>query len=352
MALIGCGAVSQTYYAPALRELQRENVVRLVALYDVRREAVEAMRAHFPDASVVPEIEECAQLGVELAVVASPNRHHADHATRLLSLGMAVLCEKPLATSVAQAEAMVAAAARAGRPLVVGHFRRFFPAMQAVHSMIEQGTLGRALAFDFSEGGRFAWPAASAALFSRADAGGGVLIDLGTHLIDLLVWWFGEPTVLDYEDDALGGIEANCRLTLQFAGEIRGYIRLSRDHPLPNRCVVRCERGSMQWNVWDKTRADELQLVLAGGKVTVDGVLRETRNMERSFIAQIRNAAQAARGLEQPTVPGEAAIATLRVVERAYRVARPMPMAWLSERERAEVARLRPPLLGAETWTA
>src|SRR5579875_2564705 len=110
MALIGCGAVSQTYYAPALRELQRENVVRLVALYDVRREAVEAMRAHFPDASVVPEIEECAQLGVELAVVASPTPNHSHPATRLPSLGMAVLCDKPLATSVAPAKAMIATA--------------------------------------------------------------------------------------------------------------------------------------------------------------------------------------------------------------------------------------------------
>lgn len=350
VALIGCGAVSEAYYAPAVEELHKEGLVRLTALYDPVPERVGAIKALFPSAVVMRDIDECAALGAELAIVASPNRYHAEHTVRLLSLGIAVLCEKPMATSVADAETMVAAAAAAGRPLAVGLFRRFFPAMQAVRFMVAERTLGTAIDFDFSEGGRFAWASASAALFRRADTGGGVLIDLGSHLIDLLVWWFGEPLGVDYEDDAMGGVEANCTLTLSFSDGTNGRLCLSRDHALPNRCVIHCQRGWIGWNVWDKTRADELQFGAPGLDFEIDGLLHQlqttrsllpARNMEQCFVAQIRNVARAARGLEAVAVPGDAAIASLRVIERAYQRARPLSMPWLSTRERQEVDSLR-----------
>jgi predicted dehydrogenase len=65
------------------------------------------------------------------------------------------------------------------------------------------------------EGGQFDWPVRSTGYFTRAQSGGGVLQDIGTHVLDLLAWWFGEPEALLYEDDAMGGVEANCRIRVR-----------------------------------------------------------------------------------------------------------------------------------------
>lgn len=352
IVLLGYGAVAQTYYAPALRQLEREGLVRLVGVYDAVAERALAAHKRFPDALVLERLDDCSKHAAELAIVASPNRYHAEQAIHLLASGLSVLCEKPMATSVEEADRMVAAAASAERVLCVGNFRRFFPAMQAVSTLLANQTLGLPLEFDFSEGGRFAWGATSPALFHRAEAGGGVLIDMGVHHVDLLVWWFGEPIDVDFEDDAMGGVEANCTLRLRFDGGMTGRVRLSRDHRLPNRCRIRCERGSIAWDVWDKTRAEALDLEIPGVEAPVSGVLRGARTVEQSFIAQLRNVVRAVRGVEPAAVSGEIAVATLRVIERAYREARPMSMPWLSDDEQRGLDRIRGVCREGAAWPA
>lgn len=111
---------------------------------------------------------------------------------------MHVLCVKPLACTLNEANQMVAAAQTADRLLAVGLFRRFFPALQTIKALVAGGALGTPTSFHFAEGGAFNWPAASASFFQKQHSQGGVLLDLGVHLLDLSCWWFGAilPTAI------------------------------------------------------------------------------------------------------------------------------------------------------------
>jgi hypothetical protein len=92
----------------------------------------------------------------------------------------------------------------ARRVLAVGLVRRFLPACQTIRAILRQGILGDVQSFHFAEGGTFRWPTHSTTYFQRSTAAGGVLADIGTHLLDLITWWMGEPSEIRYEDDAMG----------------------------------------------------------------------------------------------------------------------------------------------------
>jgi predicted dehydrogenase len=164
----------------------------VAAIYDpVAANATQVQRL-FPGARRLEHFDELLRAPAELAIVSSPPRFHAEQTIRVLGAGKSVLCEKPMAMTVAEAEAMSLAAQHASRVLAIGLFRRFFPATQMIHSILTDGLLGDVTDFSFAEGGRFRWPTASPSYFSRT-SGNGVLMDLGAHLLDLMVWWMGEP---------------------------------------------------------------------------------------------------------------------------------------------------------------
>ena len=179
----------------------------------------------------------------QLAIIASPHQFHASSAVQCLENGVAVLCEKPMATSVAECDQMIAAAEKAKRPLAVGHFRRFFPSCQMIKALLSSGLFGAVQSFRVIEGEKYSWPAQSRSFFKRSEAGGGVLIDAGAHTIDLLMWWLGEVMSFEYSDDAMGGVEANCLINMHMCSGANGTIQMSRDWPLSNRYVIKCEKA-------------------------------------------------------------------------------------------------------------
>jgi predicted dehydrogenase len=131
-----------------------------------------------------------------IVVVAAPPPLHLPIVRHALGIGAHVLCEKPLAMTVAEARAMTEAALRAGRVAMTSFNFRFVPAMRQLHAMVHGGYLGRL----FHATARFLvprWADESAAptwRMDRAQAGSGALGDLGVHLIDLVLWNFGPLT--------------------------------------------------------------------------------------------------------------------------------------------------------------
>jgi predicted dehydrogenase len=346
VALVGCGAVAREYYAPALAELSGRGWLRVAAIHDpVPANAVYVQR-QFPGARRIGQFAGVLSAPVELAIVSSPPRFHAEQTIQLLGAGMSVLCEKPMAMTVAEAEAMIAAAGRAPGVLAIGLFRRFFPATQMIHQILSDGLLGDITDFSFSEGDTFRWPIQSPSYFARG-SGNGVLMDLGAHLLDLMLWWMGEPERIAYDDDAMGGIEVNARIRCQFSDGRIGDVRLSRDCRLPNRYVI---RGTKAWLAWEVNEASSVELGLNDGPMMLRGEVHGVqvdatgptrggrgRNFHQTFARQIVNVAAAARGAELPLVPGTEGIRGLRLIEACYRRRSPMPMPWLDSREQAAV---------------
>ncbi len=352
IALSGCGAVSSQYYVPALQELQRAGDVELAAAFDPDRGSAERLAAQFPAVAVVESFDALQAAAFDLAVVASPPTLHAAQSIQVLRSGRAVLCEKPMATTLMDAQAMVEAAAESQAVLAVGMVRRFFPAAEFIRDAIALGVLGELSSFDLAEGNaEFGWPVASASYFQRQQAGGGVLMDIGVHVLDLLTWWLGEPAALEYADDAMGGIEANCRVSCTYASGLHGTVRLSRDAPLANRFTL---RGSKGWLRWSANVADAVEIGLQGSThllaaslqrtAPADGSLRTAGpayNFEQSFVNQLRNVVRAVRGSEVLRVPASAALAAIRQLEHCYAHRSLLAMDWLGDAELERARRLQ-----------
>ena len=341
IGIVGCGAVTEMYYAPSVRELERAGYATATGIFDPSAERVTKVGAQLVDAKLFTNFSEFVKSAPQLAIVASPTKFHAEQTIKLLESGTSVLCEKPIASNVAEAEQMLAAATRAKRKLAVGLFRRFFPACNLIREYIAAETLGRVIDFEFSEGGMFNWPAQSASFFQKKTGQGGVFLDLGAHLLDLMLWWFGDPTGLEYSDDAMGGLEINSVALFKFANGLRGKVQLSRDWELPNKYVIRCEKG---WLAWKVGEADCVEIGAKGSSHTILGETLEGgspgANYAESFIAQLANCIKAITGDEKLVVPGEEGIRSLRLIQKCYQGRTLLPMPWLTEVEMARAREL------------
>jgi len=346
IALIGCGAITERYYAPALQEAGRHSPLAVAALFDPAHDRLEAVLPAFPSALQLVDFEALIASPPDLAIVASPPKFHATQTTALLAAGVHVLCEKPLACSLAEAQQMVAASRGASRLLAVGLFRRFFPALQMIKMLVNEGHLGAPTSFRIAEGGVFNWPAASASFFQKQHSQGGVLLDLGVHVLDLICWWFGEPSSITYADDEMGNLEANSHLRLSYPSGLQGEVRLSRDTPCSNRYDIEFERGLVSWQVGE---ANQLDVRFSSSPFRFAGELLQPAtgtdyaakadqpadSYHQSFVRQILNVAAAVRGLEPLLVPGADALASMRLIDYCYANRQLLPMPWLTPAELA-----------------
>jgi predicted dehydrogenase len=336
--LVGCGAVSRLFYLPSLRELARHGILKTVAVVDPAAAARNAIAGEL-HATPCATLAEGLAAGARLAIIATPPKFHREQVEAAFAAGLDVLCEKPLASSVADGEAMLAAAARTGRTLAAGHYKRFFPAHRALKRLIERQTFGPLRSVDLHEGGRFSWPAATDSFFRKEQTPGGVLLDIGVHVLDLLLWWLGEPQRFTYADDADGGLEANCRFDATFPGDVRVCLRLSRDWPTPNCYVFRFERATLHCRV---NASNQLELTLDDLPMTFAAELRDpvspatldrTTALEsnpQAFIAQLADVCAAVRDARPPFIPGAEGLRPLRLIGQCYQQRLPLPQPWLA----------------------
>jgi predicted dehydrogenase len=189
VALVGCGRIAGVH-AGYLRQLP---LVELVGACDVRRESREAFSARWqlPTYADVDELLSAAEPHV--AHVLTPPATHATVAMQLLDAGVHVLVEKPMALTVAEADAMVAAAQRAGRYLTVDHNRWFDPVVHAARALLASGRLGALIGVDVFQGaavGEAELPAGQDGHW-KAALPGGILYDLAPHPVYLLRGFVG-----------------------------------------------------------------------------------------------------------------------------------------------------------------
>lgn len=245
--MVGCGAVSRANLLPVLSGHARVSIVALVDR-DLAR-ARELARAYsVPQA--LTDLEGLQRTDLDAVVLATPPAHHAPATLAMATRGWHVFVEKPMATSPEDAEAMVAAADGAGVALAVGLYRRLLPSVRLLRSLIESEEYGAPLSVDIEEGGAYGWPLASLDLLSRSMGGGGVLMDIGSHVIDVLLYAVpGTARLVSYEDNARGGIETDCLARLDVTVEHRRIpvrLELSRTRELRNSIRVQCERATIE----------------------------------------------------------------------------------------------------------
>lgn len=221
VALVGYGSAGRGIHAPLLRAAGAAPVVVVTA--DPGRAAQAA--ADLPGALVVPDLDAALATGVDLAVVASPSGVHAGNALACIAAGVAVVVDKPLATDAVRAADVVDAAAARRVPLTVFQNRRWDAENLTLARLLADGALGQVHRFErrwerWRPVPRDRWRENAPA----AD-GGGILLDLGPHLVDAAQHLFG-PVVAVYAETAAWTTTAedDAFVCLEHAGGVRSHL--------------------------------------------------------------------------------------------------------------------------------
>ena len=322
IAFAGAGGVIENFYLPAARLCPE---VRVMALADKNLDRARALGARFGVPRITADYHELHD-AADAVVIALPNFLHAPAAIDFLRRGMPVLVEKPMALNVAEAEEMIQAARLGKTILAAGLVGRHASGARWIKRALTEGLLGPLKSFELEYGSVFSWQLASSFLFSKEQAGGGVLIDLGSHVLDLAVWWMGKPTLLEYWDDSMGGVEGECSATLSFA-DVKGTISLNRLRRMTNTVRLAGERRVVEWDI----ATDTVRVVSSTGhpEAELPGFPQLPRRpLVELFAEQLRAFACAAAGVGEPTASGESALTVVDLIERCYRERRHLEGSW------------------------
>jgi predicted dehydrogenase/nucleoside-diphosphate-sugar epimerase len=340
VALVGCGAISRQMHFPVLAG---HKSVNLVALVDRDLSRASECAKIYGVSNVFADTAPLDQTLVDAVVLATPPSHHAQAAIELMRRGLHVLVEKPMAINYADALAMVRTAEEQGVALAVGVFRRLLPTMQLAKWALESRLLGRPVGFDVEEGGFYDWAAATLTNMRRDLAGGGVLIDFGSHTFDRLFHLFPGPAeVLEYRDNSLGGIEADCVIRLRMHDNhesVEGRVILSRTRKQANRFRIRCEQGTIEWQSTDRflisIRPDSLEKSGSDFRPPRDYRLelaeagQTDESWYETFSAEIDDWLGAIQTGKEPRLSGRSVLPTVKLIEDCYQQTKPLEEPWV-----------------------
>ena len=197
IGILGCGRISQVRHIPELAENPH---AQLVGYYNPTTSRAEQMAAKY-GGKVYKDIDELINdPEIDAVLVCLANQAHASVTIQALKAGKDVLCEKPMATTLEECEAMIAAAKESGKTLMIAQNQRLTAAHRKAREMISEGKIGKVLTFrtTFGHSGPEMWSIAQSKgtwFFDKKKAAMGVMADLGIHKTDLIQYLLDENIV-------------------------------------------------------------------------------------------------------------------------------------------------------------
>jgi predicted dehydrogenase len=327
IALVGCGAIAEQFYIPALQK--RRDLLPSLAVVDRAVERAESVRARLGAAVAVGDHREVLDR-VSGAIIATPHHLHTPLTLDFVNAGVHVLCEKPLSRTPAEVDQIVEAASRKGVHVAVNQTRRLFSSFREVQRLVAEGAIGELREIDYVVGEPFGWPAETNTYFGTAAGGRGVLFDTGAHIVDLVCWFMGgEPTLVSYEDDSRGGTEAVAKLELH-AGPATGRIHLSWLSKLRNTYRVVGTEAALEGRIYEWSSYTRRDRQGRARQIRTDS----TRDFAHFADRLLANFSAVVAGREDPLVPAREVRAAIRVIDECYARRRTMKMPWFDAYER------------------
>ncbi len=330
LAISGIGAIAERAHLPAFLALPAVEIVALQSRTIEKAQRV-ASSLFAPAKSAPPLYTDFERMLSETRPDAvgifAPNALHCEFTLKALAAGAHVLVEKPMAPSVAQAEQMVAAAARAGKVLMVAMQRRYGGLARAITRALDAGAIGvpHFIRARLSHGGPQTWAPGQQWFFDRAAAGGGAMLDLGVHVADLARWYLGEVATVSGRVAALAGngeVEDNGAMLLEFRSGAIGVIEASWTSRPPLSAIE--IHGSEGRIMAGYPRLDIA--VLDAGGAPIAGFERATilsRFDPADWLAPSRELAKgfvsAVEGREAPMPDGIDGLRAVEMIEACYR---------------------------------
>jgi predicted dehydrogenase len=225
-----------------MEALARGGLAQVAAVADPEEEALQTAAQVVPEAALTESLEELLEHELDGVVIATPSALHADQAVAALERGLAVFCQKPLARDAEETRRVLRAAREADRLLAVDLSYRHVEALRAAQTIVAEGEIGLVhsvdLVFHNAYGPDKPW-------FTRPElSGGGCLIDLGTHLVDLALWLTGatEFEVETARTLSLQGheVEDQASAELTLGGEVRARLACSWFQSAGGECAFEC----------------------------------------------------------------------------------------------------------------
>lgn len=319
IGMIGCGTIVKYRHAPQAAE---NPSVEIAGFFDANPEKSREMTKLYGGTAYAEVGDMLADAGVDAVMVCTPNFLHAEHTISALNAGKHVMCEKPMATSVSEAQAMIAAAKKSGKNLMIGHGLRFSATHKAAKALLDSGKMGRILSFKctFGHAGPEQWSKESGPniwFFDRKMSSGGSVLDLGIHNADILGWFLKDSvaevkamtSTVDKRNSAgeLIGVDDNAVCLLRTRGGICGTLTTSWTYYgyKENSFEVYCKGGVVRVYSDDKSR----MIATGNDGETIEKceAAEENQNVLDIFAEDIIKG-------RKPTITGEDGMAALKII--------------------------------------
>ncbi|MDP1027319.1 Gfo/Idh/MocA family oxidoreductase [Sphingomonas sp. KR1UV-12] len=260
---------------------------------------------------------------VDIVYVCLPNAMHAEYTIRAAKAGKHVLCEKPMAVSVAECEAMIAACKTANRKLMIGYRCHFEPYNLEAMRLARTGAAGK-IRYVRSEHG-FVQRSPDAWRLKRALAGGGSLMDMGVYSLQAARYMTGEEPVAvtarestDRRDPRFTEVEDMIDWTLEFPSGALGGCQ-SMYSANQNRILLMGDKGRIELEPATRYNGNRMWVGEDGREKAITPPRASARNQ---FVGQLDHMARCAATGHEPIVSGEEGLRDMRIVEAIYRSAR------------------------------
>jgi predicted dehydrogenase len=334
IAIVGAGAITSSAHLPAAL---RSPLVELVALVDKDVDRLNTLKNKYDLHCVLKSDLADVIESVEAVLIATPPSTHFILAEFALRRGIATLIEKPMTLRYEDALTLCELAERSRTILTIGYYSRLQPAIKLMKHLLETNFFGKILGFELEHGTTGDWQPMSAYNLDRQQAGGGALMTNGTHFVDRLLYWFGEPARFTCLDDSYGGPEANSKVELYYnndLGQFRGEVFISSSTSLRNRFILdaeqyRCEKKETQTQ--SLTLYPKLQPQL---RFEIFPNVSLPNPEPDYFQLQLERFAKSVRGQSSVVVDGRGGARSVFLIEELYRHRKQLDEPWLLYRKK------------------
>jgi 1,5-anhydro-D-fructose reductase (1,5-anhydro-D-mannitol-forming) len=253
-AIIGCGDVTEKKSGPAFQKV-KGSALKTVMRRDAEKLRDYARRHHIKHYTT-DYLEIMKDPGIDAVYIATPPDMHCFYTLEAAKYGKAVYVEKPMALTTAECRQMTAACEKAGVPLFTAYYRRGMKKFQTIRKILSRGDLGELRGFHY----QYACPVPGinpgrSWLMDPEKAGGGMLYDIGSHMIDTLRFLFGEvDTAYGISTNQSGQYAVNDThsIALRFAGGVQGTMQLTFcATEQKDEAIVYGSRGVLQFSIMD-----------------------------------------------------------------------------------------------------
>jgi predicted dehydrogenase len=323
--VVGIGSLAKNQIIPALAHTKNASLVALVSGHAATKAPPIVKEFHLKSASVYnyenfDSIKDNPDIDVVYIVL--PNSMHAEYTIRALKAGKHVLCEKPMATSVEDCQAMIDAAKGANKILQIGYRLQHEPVNMKAISLLRLGELGKIKNIDagagFSIGDPTQWR------LNKKMAGGGSMMDIGIYAQNACRYLTGEEPVevsaMTYStpnDPRFKEVEETMLFTLRFASGLLSNCVSSYGFGV-NRFKVTCEKGSIEGDPFLSYKDLSLFATLPGKPARQD----ITPEQVDQFGAEMDDLAQCIRENKPSRTPGEEGLRDMKVITALYESAK------------------------------